>query len=239
MTDEEMGTGIIGLGPTFNSRVHREFNTQLNFSNDIGDPPLERIFKQDPGLPNFLTVLLSRKSDDLNGPDPYNQVGQLTIGRLIYGLHNIVDTPKLPVPDVIGWQRTGHWQTELDANGIFGPDGQYMETISTVPGGDNHRLNVVFDTGYSLPQLPAHVIHSIYGRIPGAKYVPRAGTDSGYYKNIPCNYELNVTFAFGGLAYPIHPLDLTHDDFFDDEPDCISTVSFLLTFGEMCVTCIA
>ena len=154
------------------------------------------------------------------------------MGRIIAPLENILNAPKLPVPDRIGFLNTGHWQTVLDPNGIIGPDGERIETISTVPGGEpgpgdemgTRKLNVVFDTGYTRPQLPAHVIHSIYGRIPGATYVARSGNSSGYYRNIPCDYELNVTFEFAGLAYPIHPLDLTHEDFFDFESGCISSV---------------
>lgn len=223
------GRGILGLGPTNNSRVRATLGTA------IGDPPLERIFKQDPSLPNFLTVLLSRQADDANGPDPYNQVGQLTVGSVVATLESVLDVPRLRVPDKVGWQNTGHWQTVMDADGIIGPDGRRVETVSTVLGSGagedygTHRLNVVFDTGYTLPQLPAHVIHGIYGRVPGATYVPRSGTNSGYYRDIPCDYVLNVTFEFAGRAYPIHPLDLTYEEF-DAAVGryvCYSTVSWL------------
>ena len=158
------------------------------------------------------------------------------MGRLLDSLEGITSAPKLPVPDRIGFMNTGHWQTTLDIDGIIGPDGQRVETVSTVPGsapsaGDEtgtKRLNLVFDTGYTLPQLPAHIIHSIYGRVPGAVYIPRSGTESGYYTNIPCDYELNVTFVFGGLEYRIHPLDLTFPESRNLAAGCYSTVNHVL-----------
>jgi hypothetical protein len=51
-----------------------------------------------------------------------------------------------------------HWMTLLDENGIIGPDGQPI-TIKTQVTNTSYPKNatVVFDTGFTFPQVPAYV----------------------------------------------------------------------------------
>lgn len=53
-------------------------------------------------------------------------------------------------------------------------------------------------------QVPSAVTDAFYGRVPGAVWIEEATL-----WEVPCDYELNVTFIFAGVEYPIHPLDLT------------------------------
>ena len=102
-------------------------------------------------------------------------------------------------------------------------DGLPIDTTSTVspqagsdpnqPAYNQSQLHVIFDTGYTIPQLPQNVVDAIYGRVPGGQWSP--GSPS--YWQIPCDYELNVSFVFGGVQFPVAPLDLnlvaeTYDD---------------------------
>lgn len=41
--------------------------------------------------------------------------------------------------------------------------------------------------------------------MPGALYQNISGIGEVY--TLPCDVELNVTFKFGGVEYPVHPLD--------------------------------
>lgn len=136
------GEGLIGLGPNEESSIH----TALN--NPNGDTPLDRIFRENASTPNYITIYLGR-SDDPTDPFP----GELTIGKPVEGFENVTSMAKLPVFKVpaSGGQ---HWQTLLDANGVIGPDGQPVQVTSHVKGGGEDSLNVIFDSGYSLPQVP-------------------------------------------------------------------------------------
>ena len=123
-----------------------------------------------------------------------------------------------------------HWETVLDANGIIGPDGEQMTTNTTIENptvGTANQLHAVFDTGFTFPQVQREVADAIYGRVPGAEFVSQSSSP-GYWR-IPCDYELNISFVFSGVKYPVAPLDMT----FVEETDssgkptkCGATVSF-------------
>ncbi|KAL0581498.1 hypothetical protein V5O48_000556 [Marasmius crinis-equi] len=204
------GNGILGIGPSNSSDIL----SKLKNSSMDGLPVMDRIFKQNPNTPNYMTLLLSRSQDDTVSRAPLldNHPGLLTIGETVPQYKDILNMPKLNVPiDPMGQQ---HWQTLLDSNGIIGPDGKPIQTrtgVSEPRDGKEDQLHVVFDSGFSIPQLPRPIHDAIYGRIPGAKYI-----DSERLYSIPCEYELNVTFLLGGKEYPIAPLDLSINATLDD-----------------------
>ena len=139
--------GIIGLGPSSSSGVRKLVNSSA------GNPFLDRIFRQNMSTPNFITTLLSRETDLLpGGSDPV--VGQLTIGSIVSDFSSITDQPKLPaLTDQFGVQ---HWQSLLDENGIIGPDGERIETKTSIDNPDQgsaNQMHVIFDTGFTFPQV--------------------------------------------------------------------------------------
>lgn len=141
-----MGTGLIGLGPNFGSQVHNALN------DPSGDAVLDRIFKQNTSTPNVLSILLGR-DDDPSDRFP----GDLTVGEVLPGYDDINSQPKLNVSQVsvtdLGDQ---HWQTLLDPNGIIGPDGKTIDIDTQVKTTSNKKqLTAVFDSGFSLPQVPS------------------------------------------------------------------------------------
>lgn len=93
-----------------------------------------------------------------------------------------------------------HWTTVLDA--IIGPDGKNIPLDSIVDNTPSGKLTTVIDSGFSLPQVPRKVSDAIYGRVNGASY----SVENGVWL-IPCGQELNITIVFGGIHFPIHPLD--------------------------------
>ena len=97
--------------------------------------------------PNILTIYLGRSNDPT---DPFP--GDLTIGEPIPDYANVTSMPKLPVT-VAANSGAQHWQAQLDEDGVIGPDGQPVKVTSHVKGGDKNRLNVIFDSGFSLPQV--------------------------------------------------------------------------------------
>ncbi|KII85597.1 hypothetical protein PLICRDRAFT_44924 [Plicaturopsis crispa FD-325 SS-3] len=181
--------GIIGLGPSTGSEVRHTMNSSA------GDPPLDRIFRQNTSTPNFISVLLGR-SDDPDDPFP----GDLTIGEIIPGYEDISSQPKLDVATIPG-KTTQHWGIFLDENGITGPDGSVIP-ITTMVNGTEKRPTVIIDTGFTFPQVPKSVSDAIYSKVDGAKFA------NGFW-SLPCNQALNISFRFGGKDFPVHPLDTT------------------------------
>ncbi|KAG2151454.1 aspartic peptidase domain-containing protein [Suillus clintonianus] len=190
--------GLIGLGPYTGSVIRSQGGTAA------ADPPLDRIFRSNDTISNYLAVLLDRSND----PDePYP--GDLTIGEVLTNYEDIHTQPQHPVTSVMvpGNQ---HWMTLLDENGIIGPDGQPI-TITTQVTDTSYPKNatVVFDTGFTFPQVPSYVAEALYGNVPGASLTTISGI--GEIWALPCDQELNATFLFAGIQFPIHPLDLNFD----------------------------
>ncbi|KAG2155770.1 aspartic peptidase domain-containing protein [Suillus bovinus] len=190
--------GLMGLGPYTGSVIRYVGGTAA------ADPPLDRIFRSDDAISNFIAILLDR-SDDPDEPYP----GDLTIGEVLSGYEDIQTQPQHPVTSgmVPGNQ---HWMTLLDENGIIGPDGKPITIKSQVTNTSYpNNATVVFDTGFTFPQVPSYVAEALYGNVPGASLTYMAGV--GDIWALPCDQELNATFLFAGIKFPIHPLDLSFD----------------------------
>ncbi|TFY75629.1 hypothetical protein EWM64_g8384 [Hericium alpestre] len=146
------------------------------------DSALFRIFGEDKTTQNYISVLLDRQGD----PDE-TLTGQFTVSETIPELSNITSQPKLTIKDVPTLTSVDqHWAVLTDEDGVIGPDGEVIQTKSIVP------------------RVPRAMSDAIYGRVQGAVYNMQMEIWT-----IPCNQELNMTFKFGGVSYPIHPLDMS------------------------------
>ena len=132
--DHTEGSGIIGLGPGSASNVDDEI------SGSAGDAPLDRIFRQNTTTPNYITILLGRAGDP---SDTF--VGDFTIGEVVDPFGNVTAQPKLDAD-----LSRSHWVAQMDKNGIIGPDGQRINTTKHATG---NKLNVMFDSGFTFPQV--------------------------------------------------------------------------------------
>lgn len=206
--------GLVGLGPNTGSIIRKKVG------NSAGDGMLFRIFEQNRTSQNFVSFLLDRQSD------PGSTVtGQLTVSELVPGYEKVTTMPKLQVELVEGLvDENQHWQILTDKDdGIIGPDGLPILIDTIVPKAPSGQLVAVIDSGFTLPQVPRTVSDAIYGRVQGAVY----DTQSQVW-TVPCGQLLNISFKFGGLTYPIHPLDTVNNDFaYKDQngnPACIGAV---------------
>lgn len=82
----------------------------------------------------------------------------------------------------------------------------------------------------------SNVAQAMYSEIPGA--ILTNLSDFGDIWVLPCDQQVNATFLFGGVEFPIHPLDLNFDGF-DLETDglayCVGAVSaFPLCLSTIC-----
>ena len=159
--------------------------------------------------------------------DPASQIaGQFTISSIVPGFENITNQPQLSVEKVYKvTDKDQHWQvlTEKDV-GIIGPDGQPIQYDSIAPKAPSGQSVAVLDSAYTFPQVPRSVSDAIYGRVQGAQW-----SSSNQAWLVPCGQLINVTFNFGGISYPVHPLDVSSSDFglafSNGNPACIGTVS--------------
>lgn len=192
--------GLIGLGPNSGSSIYKKL------SGDTGNNALNRIFEQNPSSTNdYITLKLSRRGDPAS-----NVTGQFTISEIVPGYENITSMPQLPIEMVYKvTDEDQHWQvlTDKDA-GVVGPDGQPIDISSIVPKAPSGQLVAVLDSGFTLPQVPRSMSDAIYGRVQGAEWSASHGAWL-----VPCGQLINVTFNFGGVPYPVHPLDVSSSDF--------------------------
>lgn len=134
--------GLIGLGPSSASSVRTLGKSAA------ANPPLDRIFTSDASVSPLIAILLQR-SDDPEEPYP----GDLAIGEVLAEYQDILNQPRLPVTitPLLGNQ---HWQTLLDVDGIVGPNGKPIQIKTRVTGAQTKNATVIFDTGFTLPQVP-------------------------------------------------------------------------------------
>ncbi|KAF8548753.1 acid protease [Imleria badia] len=186
------GHGLIGLGPCSGSYVRASGDSAA------ANPPLDRIFTSNDSVSPLIAILLQR-SDDPDEPYP----GDLAVGEVFPDYKDILNQPRLPATP------SQHWQTLLDVNGIIGPNGKQIEIKTQVAGAKTPNATVVFDTGFTFPQVSPSIANALYGEIPGA--VLRNVSGFGEIWVLPCDQEVTATFLFGGVEFPIHPLDLNFD----------------------------
>jgi hypothetical protein len=82
----------------------------------------------------------------------------MTISEVLPLFQNISSQPKVPVTVLSSSLNTSqHFSALLDSDGIIGPDGNAIKmttNASLAPSHDSQQLQIIFDTGFSLPQLP-------------------------------------------------------------------------------------
>ncbi|KAJ7704727.1 aspartic peptidase A1 [Mycena olivaceomarginata] len=175
-------------------------NSVRKLGGDAGDTMLNRIFQQNKTTANYITFLLDRKNDP---GEPFT--GQFTIGEAVKGFENITSQTKLNVETVHKLlEDQQHWQALTDKDKtVIGPDGNVINIDSIVPKAPDGQMVAVFDSGFTFSQVPRDMSDAIYGRVQGAVY-----DSKNEWWTVPCGQMINLTFSFGGKAFPIHPLDV-------------------------------
>jgi Eukaryotic aspartyl protease len=184
---------------------------------DAGDTPLSRIFQLNKTTQNFISFQLDRANDPT---DPIT--GQITVSEFISGNESVASQPKLSVKDVAFLDSSSqHWAVLTDKNAVIGPDGHVISIESIVPHVSDGQLVAVLDSGFTWSQVPRKMSDAIYGRVQGASY----DVNNGVWM-VPCDQMLNISFTFGGVTIPVHPLDAVSSDFRSGNL-CVGAVSIL------------
>jgi len=207
-------SGLIGLGPNSGSKLWDEIDQTSGYS------VLNRIFVENNVSSPYITFYLDRA----NGTAVSNS-GLMTIDEVLPQYSNITSYTKLMVDKVHRLTDADqHWQVLTDVNGITGPDGNTIALDSFVPSAPDGQLVAVLDTGFTLTQVPRYVSDAIYGRVPGAVF-----NEKNQFWTVPCDSLINVSFKFGGVEIPIHPLDTVMSEFnykdVNGKTACVGSVS--------------
>ncbi|VDB91841.1 unnamed protein product [Peniophora sp. CBMAI 1063] len=192
--------GLLGLGPNSGSVIYRK----LDADDNGGDSALFRIFEESQATSQFITLYLNR----LDSTGKSTNQSEFTISEVIPGFEAVQQQQKLTIKDVPTLTDADqHWAVLSDAWGLTGPDGNFVEIGSTVPRVDDDKLVAVIDSGFTYSQVPRDMSDAIYGRVQGAWY-----DETQELWRVPCAQELSITFHFGGVDFPIHPLDVSTSD---------------------------
>ncbi|KZO95753.1 acid protease [Calocera viscosa TUFC12733] len=203
--------GLLGLGMSSGSVLHQMYQQMLTndttamLAPNLGDALLDRIFQQNTSSPNFMSFTLARDTDTTDANSV--AIGNFTLSELIPGLENITSMPKLPVLTAPqGDSDLQHWTITVDA--IMANGAPLTLPTSVVSGTSTGQMVAVLDSGFTFPQVPPMVAQAFYGSIPGAELSNSSGLTAWTF---PCTAQVNASFMFGGMNYPIHPLDLSFD----------------------------
>ncbi|KDQ56686.1 hypothetical protein JAAARDRAFT_194660 [Jaapia argillacea MUCL 33604] len=202
--------GLLGVGPPGLSSIWKTLGAAKSSYN--GASFLDNVFMIYPSEPNFITFQLSR--------DPNLGVtsgGVFTIGEVGTGFEAVSKSPVLKVVEVSN--NAPYWSTPMDGVVVNGKTFNGHSIFKSPIVGSGQTLTLL-DTGNSLSQVPTYYANAIYGSIKGANL-----TDDGW--QLPCSTKLNVSFVFGGVTYPVHPLDATYAGDVDDSgaPICYGAFS--------------
>jgi len=210
-------SGLIGLGPNSGSKIWDKIDEPSGYS------VLNRIFVENSVSSPSITFYLDRA----NGTAVSN-TGMLTIDEVLPQYSNITSHTKLMVDKVHRLTDADqHWQVLTDSNGIIGPDGNTITLDSIVPSVPDGQLVAVLDSGFTLTQVPRYVSDAIYGRVPGAVF-----SENDQFWTVPCDSLIHISFKFGGVEIPVHPLDAVMSEFSYKDANgktaCVGSVSLSL-----------
>jgi len=71
------------------------------------------------------------------------------------------------------------------------------------------NATVVLDTGFTFPQVTADVAEALYKPVQGSVLKNVSGLEEVW--TLPCDADFDASFYFGGVEFPIHPLDLNFE----------------------------
>ncbi|KAL5531426.1 hypothetical protein ACEPAG_4303 [Sanghuangporus baumii] len=181
--------GLLGVGPPLLSQI----NHDLAGSSFDGSPFLQNVFDADPSLDKLITFALSR-SESTGTTDG----GIFTVGEIASNLTSVSSSPEL---DVVLKSR---WTVLMDGVIVNGKkiSGNSAFLELDIPSQQPSQTLANLDTGTGLALIPSVYADAIYGSIPGSSL-----DEASDLYIVPCDAKVNVSFIFGGVEYPVHPID--------------------------------
>jgi len=164
-----------------------------------GNAFLDNVFSIYPQDPNFITFSLSRSDRGVTSG------GTFTIAVVPDEFSAVNSSASLLVVNPTSSEP--QWICPLDDVTV---QGQQTKASGTA----------LLDSGTSLSMAPSAVVDAMYGSISGAQL-------NGDSYIVPCDSKIDVSFVFGGVTYPVHPLDATFVTTADDgSVECMGAFSY-------------
>ncbi|KAH9916027.1 aspartic peptidase domain-containing protein [Fomitopsis serialis] len=198
-------SGLIGLSPVAEIGTVAADLQKANY-NASGANPMQNIFYNDPSIKPQFTILMSRNDGKVE-----TSGGVFTIGDPVPELASIQDAPILPVGHDDDEILAQHWTVHMDAIVI---NGQSYNTSSSGVA----NLSAILDTGTPTALVDPRFVDIMFG----ANAQP-IQTD---FSVVDCNTQINISFVFGGIEFPIHPIDAIQPVALDDNGTVICSGSF-------------
>ncbi|CAK9782412.1 acid protease [Cutaneotrichosporon oleaginosum] len=205
-------TGLLGLALPANSLITETIPGTTGSSPD-GATFLDNLFGAGASAPTnrYFSLSLERSED-------VRTVSSFGIGEVDSRVCPSPCAPKwLPILPHPRFGRTGylHWRVPLDGvyatffndpkNGV-GPTTRSIPLGSTRTDANSTSPVAVLDSGgVGILVNDRNMLAAIYG-----PFGVEPDADGKY--RLPCNVPLTLTFTFGGIDYPVHPLDMSYID---------------------------
>ncbi|KAF8556844.1 acid protease, partial [Imleria badia] len=195
---EQDAQGILGLGLNGLSALERTTKNISTLS------VMANMFAQHRNTPHLIGLALERSKD---GEDTSG--GYLSIGEYDPQYKNVTYMPKIPITPT----STSRWTIAMDAMMV---NIKRVPLNSAVKGTKKGQAIALIDSGTSLAYIPSDAVDAIYSQFNGAVHVKTARQDAWF---VPCLTQVNLSFTFGNVTYPINPMELStpvrvtdHDD---------------------------
>ncbi|KAH9934492.1 aspartic peptidase domain-containing protein [Epithele typhae] len=190
--------GLIGLGGALGSQIMGLVENTTYAENGI--PILYNLFDHEPTMPDYAAWYMSRSDVGISDG------GVLTISEVLSNMTDVVKAPVLASPAPGAWTS---YLEDITVNGQSVPqstvfaDHYLQQWNTTVP---SNTSVACFDTGTSFIMGPLESARAIYAMINGAQEIDGGG--GNYYYSVPCDTKVNITWTFGGVTYPMHPIEV-------------------------------
>ncbi|KAF8262632.1 acid protease [Lactarius quietus] len=106
-------------------------------------------------------------------------------------------------------------------------------TLDTIVIGDKHiapsrsTSSAVIDTGTTLIIGVENDVKEIYAQIPGSEPAdPKGDLGEGFY-TIPCDFDTDVSFVFGGRPFPVSPRSFNLGSVTNSKNRCVGGIMYL------------
>ncbi|KAI0672319.1 aspartic peptidase domain-containing protein [Trametes maxima] len=175
--------GILGLGPPHQWSLT---SSALKGSRWNTKAVLHNLLGQNRQLGDLFVILFGGR--DGTG---VIQNGTLAFGEIHASFPSaLLDAPKLPPVTGNFW--------DISSSG-FTVNGRLLDFTNPGPA----ERPFILDSGSFAACVPPEYLRAIYSPVPGSYLM-----DDGSW-SVPCNTKMDISVTFGGVSYPIHPIDMT------------------------------
>jgi len=196
--------GIWGIAPANQSKIQDAYRA-ANSGSSAGDTLVQRIFDENPSVPDYLSFFLGRTVDAARG----KTVGEFTVGKYLVEYPYIGNTTVIPLvqSSVALSSNVQPWSLELNGLAVNGHKLNLATETSGLAAGSAVALLAL---GESWIIGPDDAVAEIMSNVEGAVFSAGTGDESLYAGTyaVPCTSLIDVLISVGPHTFPLTPIDL-------------------------------